>query len=180
MREASATVSRVRTALDRASGEPAIAQAVASARSGDRQAIAVLYARYEENIYSYVLSMIRDRHEADDVTRQVFLRVMSVVHEFEPSQAPFTSWLLRVTHDVAVDHLHQRHFVPREEEVYEPLQQADDSARERPSEREQAPEVIGEEQPNVTVLRHLIGLTPVEQDQLMDSDHAPAARAAAS
>jgi RNA polymerase sigma factor (sigma-70 family) len=162
VREASATVPRGRTALDQPNRDPAIAQAVASARSGDREAIRVLHARYEDNIYGYVLSMTRDQHGAEDVTRHVFLKLTSVIHEYDPRQAPFTSWLLRVARDVALDHLRQPRSVP-----CEPLQQADDSAR------EQALEALSDEQRNVTVLRHLVGLTPGEKSELMDSDRAP-------
>lgn len=154
VREASAARFRPRAPLDQPAGNPAITQAVARARSGDREAVRVLYARYEDSVYGYVLSMIRDQREAEHVTSQVFLTLMSVVHEHEPRLAPFTSWLLRVARDVAVDHLRQQHAVPREE-------------------------VASEEQPNVTVL-HLVGLAPGEKCELMDSDCAPTARVAAS
>jgi len=179
VREASAARFRPRAPLDQPAGNPAITQAVARARSGDREAVRVLYARYEDSVYGYVLSMIRDQREAEHVTSQVFLTLMSVVHEHEPRLAPFTSWLLRVARDVAVDHLRQQHSVPCEA-AHEPRPHADDSAHERPWKGAQAVEVGSDEEANVTVLRHLVGLTPGEQSELTDSDRAPAARAAAS
>lgn len=161
----------MRTSLDQHNGDAAIARAVIRAKSGDQEAIRFLYVRYKDNIYGYVLSMIRDHHEAEDVTQQVFLKLMGVIHKYEPRQVPFTSWLLRVARNVAVDHLRRQRSVPCEE-VYEPLRQADDSARERRWGLEQALEVLSEEQRNVIVLRHLVGLTPGEIATRMDRSEA--------
>lgn len=171
LRDEAATGFRVRTSLDQHNGDAAIARAVIRAKSGDQEAIRFLYVRYKDNIYGYVLSMIRDHHEAEDVTQQVFLKLMGVIHKYEPRQVPFTSWLLRVARNVAVDHLRRQRSVPCEE-VYEPLRQADDSARERRWGLEQALEVLSEEQRNVIVLRHLVGLTPGEIATRMDRSEA--------
>lgn len=202
LREESPIGFRARTSLDQHDGDTAIAQAVARAKSGDQEAIRFLYIRYKDNIYGYVLSMIRDQHEAEDVTQQVFLKLIGAIHKYEPRQVPFTSWLLRVARNVAVDHLRRQRSVPCEE-VYEPLQEADGSARERRWGLEQALEVLSEEQRNVILLRHLVGLTPGEiatrlerteasihglhhrarktlKRELIDSDCGPTARAAVS
>ena len=40
--------------------DPAIARAVARAKSGDMDAIRFLYLRYRNNVYGYVLSILRD------------------------------------------------------------------------------------------------------------------------
>jgi RNA polymerase sigma-70 factor (ECF subfamily) len=138
-----------------------VTRAVARARSGDNEAIRFLYLRYKDNIYGYVLSFVRDPHEAEDVTQQVFLKLMSVIHKYEPRDVPFASWLLRVARNVALDHLRQRRVLPCEE-VYETSHEVDDSGRERRWGLEQALEALPEEQRNVVVLRHLVGLTPGE------------------
>lgn len=153
---------RARTALDQNDKDPRVGQAVARAQAGDREAIRFLYLRYKDNVYGYVLSMVRDRHEAEDVTQHVFLKLMSVIHKYEPRQVPFTSWLLRVARNVAVDHLRRQRAVPCEE-VYEPHHdEADDCARDRRWGLEHALEALPEEQRNVVMLRHLVGLTPGE------------------
>src|SRR6201996_5453656 len=121
---------RASTALEHNDRDPAIARAVARAQSGDSEAIRFLYMRYKNNVYGYVLSMLRDQHEAEDVTQQVFLKLISVIHKYEPRGVPFTSWMLRVARNVAVDHLRQRRSLPCEE-VYEPSHPVDESARER-------------------------------------------------
>ena len=141
--------------------DPAIARAVARAKSGDNDAIRFLYLRYKDNVYGYVLSILRDAHEAEDVTQTVFIKLISVIHKYEPRQVPFTSWILRVARNVAIDSLRQRRPVPCEE-VFEPTRAADDSGRERRWGLEQALETLPEDQRDVVVLRHLVGLSPGE------------------
>jgi len=148
----------------RSSLEPAdreTANAVARAQAGDGDAIRVLYLRYKDNVYGYVLSFVRDQHEAEDITQHVFLKLMSVIHQYQPREVPFTSWLLRVARNVALDHVRRRRAVPCEQ-VYEPAQERDDSGDDRRRGLEQALESLSEDQRNVIVLRHLVGLSPGE------------------
>ena len=152
---------RASTSLEQNDRDPAIARAVARAQAGDMDAIRFLYVRYKDNVYGYVLSILRDQHEAEDVTQHVFLKLMSVIHKYQPREVPFTSWMLRVARNVAVDHLRQRRPLPVEE-VYEPSTQADDSGRDRRWGIEQALEELPEDQRGVVVLRHLVGLSPGE------------------
>jgi RNA polymerase sigma-70 factor (ECF subfamily) len=138
-----------------------ITNAVARAQAGDSDAIRVLYLRYKDNVYGYVLSFVRDQHEAEDITQHVFLKLMSALHKYRPGEAPFTSWLLRVARNVALDHMRRRRSLLCEE-VYDATHQSDDSGDDRRRGLEQALELLPEEQRNVIVLRHLVGLTPGE------------------
>ena len=63
---------RARPAGEKNDRGPAIAQAVTRAKSGDNDAIRFLYLRYKDNVYGYVLSILRDAHDAEDVTQTVF------------------------------------------------------------------------------------------------------------
>ena len=141
--------------------DPAIARAVARAKSGDNDAIRFLYLRYKDNVYGYVLSILRDAHEAEDVTQTVFIKLISVIHKYEPRHVPFTAWILKVARNVALDSLRQRRPVPCEE-VIESSRPADDLSHDRRRELEQALETLTEDQRDVVVLRHLVGLSPGE------------------
>src|ERR1700727_3071207 len=141
--------------------EPAVARAVARAQAGDMDAIRFLYLRYKNNIYGYVLSLVRDAHEAEDVTQTVFLKLISVIDKYEPRQVPFTAWILRVAHNVAMDSLRQRRTVACEE-VIERSRPADDSSHDRRRGTEPAVETLPEDHREVVVLRHLVGLSPAE------------------
>jgi RNA polymerase sigma-70 factor, ECF subfamily len=150
---------RAHTALEPVDRE--ITQAVLRAQAGDGDAIRVIYLRYKDNVYGYVLSFVRDQHEAEDITQHVFLKLMSVIHKYRPREVPFTSWLLRVARNVALDHMRRRRSLPCEE-VYDAGHLSDDSGEDRRRGLEQALESLPEEQRSVIVLRHLVGLTPGE------------------
>ena len=138
-----------------------ITNAVLRAQAGDDEAIRVLYLRYKDNVYGYVLSFVRDPHEAEDITQHVFLKLMSVIHKYRPREVPFTSWLLRVARNVALDHMRRRRSVLCEE-VYDATCQSDQAGEDLRRGLEQALLSLPEEQRNVIVLRHLVGLTPGE------------------
>jgi RNA polymerase sigma-70 factor, ECF subfamily len=139
--------------------DPAIAQAVVRAKSGDNDAIRFLYLRYKDNVYGYVLSILRDAHEAEDVTQTVFIKLISAIHKYEPRHVPFTAWILKVARNVALDSLRQRRPVPCEE-VIESSRPDDYLIHDRRRELEQALETLPEDQRHVVVLRHLVGLSP--------------------
>ncbi|HYB23037.1 MAG TPA: sigma-70 family RNA polymerase sigma factor [Solirubrobacteraceae bacterium] len=158
-RKISANGFRAHTALEPVDRE--ITNAVARAQAGDGEAIRALYLRYKDNVYGYVLSFVRDQHEAEDITQHVFLKLMSVIHKYRLREVPFTSWLLRVARNVALDHMRRRRSLPCEE-VYDAGHLSDDAGNDRRRGLEQALESLPEEQRNVIVLRHLVGLTPGE------------------
>jgi RNA polymerase sigma-70 factor (ECF subfamily) len=141
--------------------DPAIAAAVRRAQSGDMDAFRFLYLRYKNNVYGYVLSIVRDEHDAEDATQHVFLKLMSVIASYQPRKVPFTAWIIRVARNVAVDYQRDRRSIPCEE-VFAPSRPTDDPSPERRWGLEQALETLPDDQRDVVVLRHLVGLTPTE------------------
>src|SRR5215217_1525291 len=116
-----------RRAFDRSpEAEQLALAAVARARNGDDDALRFLYLRYADNVYGYVCSIVRDEHEAEDVTQQIFAKLMTSLERYEPRLVPFSAWILRVAHNAAIDHVRMRRPVPVEE--VRPADTADDDA----------------------------------------------------
>lgn len=135
--------------------------AVQRAQNGDREAIRFLYIRYANNVYSYVLSLLRNHHEAEDVTQQVFAKLPESLKRYEDRGAPFMSWLVRLARNAAIDQLRSHRAVP----VAEPIvaEAADDgSSRDRREILRTALAGLPEDQREIIVLRHLGGLAPAE------------------
>ena len=137
-------------------------QAIARAKEGDQEAIRFLYMQYADNVYGYVRSIVRDDYEAEDVTQHVFAKLMTVLPKYEQRAVPFAAWILRVARNVAVDHMRQRRAIPCEE-VRELDQRKDHGDAQHTSlNLREALEALPDDQREVLVLRHLVGLSPGE------------------
>jgi RNA polymerase sigma-70 factor, ECF subfamily len=144
--------------------------AIARAKEGDRDAVRFLYIRYCNNVYGYIRSIVRDEREAEDLTQHVFMKLVTVIVKYDDRGVPFSGWLLRMARNVALDHLRKRQPMPTEE-VFASDSQIDDGARDRARDFHEALASLPEEQREVVIMRHVIGLTPREiADQLGRSE----------
>jgi len=135
--------------------------AIARAKEGDEDAIRYLYLRYADNVYGYVCSIVRDEHEAEDVTQGVFVKLPARLERYKPQLVPFSSWLMRVAHNAAIDHVRSRRCIPVEE-VRDVDAAIDDAGGDRLEALRTALAVMPEDQREVLVLRFIGGLTPGE------------------
>lgn len=150
------------TSLDESDGcRRRVALAVARAKEGDRDALRYLYVQYADNVYGYVASIVRDEHEAEDITQHIFAKLMGVLPRYEQREVPFTSWLLRLAHNAALDHLRRRLPMPAEE-VLSPDERAAERSSDDAQVVGQALAALPEDQRTVVVLRHVVGLSPSE------------------
>src|SRR5580704_12946766 len=92
-----------------------VAQAVKRAQAGDREALGFLYARYADNVYGYVRSIVHNHHEAEDITQHVFAKLMRVIGKYEERDVPFFAWALRVARNATMDHIRSQRLVPVEQ-----------------------------------------------------------------
>ena len=93
---------------------------VERAQRGDRAALEELYLLHFDRIYSYLHLSVGNRHDAEDLTTQTFLRMLEAIGRFRWQAAPFSAWLFRIAHNLAMDHFRARRRVQPEEEVPEP------------------------------------------------------------
>jgi RNA polymerase sigma-70 factor (ECF subfamily) len=155
--------------------DPLLLSAVSRARSGDEHAIRYLYLAYRDHVYGYVCSIVRDEHEAEDVTQHIFARLAGALARYEPRSVPFSGWILRVAHNAAIDHIRLRRPVPCDD-VRPVTEQDRDDSRERFRDLDAALSTLPDDQRMVIVLRFIVGLTPAEAAERMgrtpDAIHA--------
>ncbi len=77
-------------------GERAIIDA---AIAGDEAALAELYNLYFPRVYRYILARMGNPFDAEDLTEEVFLRVLDAIGRFQWREAPFSAWLFRIAHN---------------------------------------------------------------------------------
>ncbi len=135
--------------------------AVRGAKEGDQEALHFLYVRYTPDLLRYVNSFVQDSHEAEDIVQNVFAKLMTAINKYEPREVPFTAWILRVARNAALDHLRARRAIPTEEVRVTDVGQAQ-MRQERGQDLRHALELLPEDQREVLVLRHIVGLSPVE------------------
>jgi RNA polymerase sigma-70 factor (ECF subfamily) len=141
--------------------EGIVLAAVQRAKQGDDEAMRMLYLRYADNVYGYVCSIVRDEHEAEDVTQQIFAKLMTALQRYEPRSVPFSAWILRIAHNASIDHMRSRRAVPCEE-VRSPELEDLSLARERATDLQEAISKLPDEQRDVIVMRFVLGLSPKE------------------
>ena len=101
---------------------------VERAQKGDRDALEELYLLHFDRIYSYLHMSVGNRHDAEDLTTQTFLRMLEAIGRFKWQAVPFSAWLFRIAHNLAMDHFRATKRVQPEEVVPEPEGSEQDSA----------------------------------------------------
>jgi RNA polymerase sigma-70 factor, ECF subfamily len=120
-----------------------------------------LYVRYCDNVYGYICSIVRDEQEAEDLTQHVFMKLITVIVQYQDHGVPFSGWLLRLARNVALDHLRRRRPTPTEE-VFGADDHLDPEAHDRARDLHTALASLPDEQRDVMVMRHVVGLSPPE------------------
>jgi len=146
--------------LDSDLREGELAGAIARAKQGDRAAVRYLYLRYADNVYGYARSIVRDEHDAEDVTQHVFARLMTALERYEQRAVPFSAWLLRITHNAAIDHMRRRVAVCEEPDAVD--ERDENRSHELAQTLRSALEELPEVQRQVVVMRHVGGYSPSE------------------
>src|SRR3954469_4684465 len=103
---------------------------VERAQAGDRDALEELYLLHFDRIYSYLHMSVGNRHDAEDLTTLTFLKMLESINRFRWQSVPFSAWLFRIAHNLAMDHFRAARRWQPEEEVPEPEDRQDVSAEE--------------------------------------------------
>src|SRR5438045_2037018 len=143
-------------ALSRGVSSDELARLVERGKQGNREALEELYLIHFDRIYSYLHMSVGNRHDAEDLTTQTFLKMLEKIGSFRWQSAPFSAWLFRIAHNLAMDHFRARRRWQPEEEVPEPPGDAE------PSAELEAMQTIGRE----SMLKLIDRLSPEQQQVL--------------
>ena len=131
------------------------ADLVRCAQQGNVGAVGELYDRHHEQVFRYVWSRVQDRRLAEDLTGDVFTRMVAGLPGYRPTGVPFRAWLYRVARNLVVDHYRKE-----SGRVSVPLYHAEGRSGEGDN-----PAVIVEQQLTVErVHRALAGLSALQRD----------------
>ena len=93
---------------------------IGRAAEGDARALEVLYDRYSRVVFSFALRIVGDRELAEEILQEVFFRAWQQGAAFRATRGTFVTWLLSITHNLAIDEVRKRRRRPQKADSEEP------------------------------------------------------------
>src|SRR5262245_29269849 len=84
-------------------------QLIIQAQQGDKDAVGALYDAYVQSIFRYISYRVESDVVAQDLTAEVFLRMVQGLPRFKDMNAPLGAWLFRIAATQIADHYRQKH-----------------------------------------------------------------------
>ncbi len=78
------------------------------ARDYDQGALGELYDAHAPQIYAYLYRCVQNTHTAEDITSEVFLRLLQALRSRQHWHTSLRGWLYRVAHNLVVDHFRRQ------------------------------------------------------------------------
>ena len=148
---------------------------VEQVQTGDTGAMSVLYRRHRPAVLRYAQARVSDWQLAQDITGEIFLRMLAHLPQYRITGAPFTAWLFRIARNYVISH-HQKEdrapLVPITD-ADNSSNPADDPAQQVENEMQmdwvwQGLQQLDETQRDVIILRFLSGLSLIETAHTLD------------
>ena len=79
--------------------------------AGDEKAYRELVERYQGQVYSLALRMVRRAEDAEDLTQETFVRMFRALSRYDPER-PFAAWLFTIASRLCIDHIRRRKVSP--------------------------------------------------------------------
>jgi len=83
--------------------EPSESELIVRAKAGDAEAFSVLARAYERRIFVLALHHARDRHDAEDLSQEVWLKAFRAIKSFR-GESSFYTWLRQITINTFLNH----------------------------------------------------------------------------
>lgn len=103
---------------------------VASARQGREGAYGELLRRYHRRVYALIHRLVRDHDLAEDLTQDTFVKAFDALEHHRP-ESRFSSWILKIANNRAVDHLKRERRLKRRRHDTVPLEPTPDASTPR-------------------------------------------------
>ncbi len=151
-----------------------IRKLVERGQQGERSALEELYLIHFDRIYSYLHMTVGNRHDAEDLTTQTFMRMLESIGKFRFQSAPFSAWLFRIAHNLSMDHFRANRRWQPEEDVPEPHGSEERSAEDEAFQsigRQSMLELIdslSQEQQQVLTLKFVFNFSNAEAATILD------------
>jgi RNA polymerase sigma-70 factor (ECF subfamily) len=145
------------------------------AKKGDADAFGRLYERHAPAVFRFIYAHLNSRHDAEDLTNELFLRVWRVLPDYNDQGVPFKAYLFRIARNMVIDQYRKKNPEIISDEDIEEQNFRDERPEpeeyfEMHLERQEVREYLQqlrEEYRTVLVLRFLGDLSPNETAEVM-------------
>ncbi len=137
---------------------PELKQIIHQAQNGDRDAVAQLYQAYAQAIYRYMVHRVPSTLDAEDLTAEVFVKMVEGLSQYRVTDIPFEAWLYRIAAARVADYyrLHARHPVTDLSDdipEYKPLVEEQILEQQELGSLHDAMQQLSDEQQSILILR---------------------------
>jgi RNA polymerase sigma factor (sigma-70 family) len=81
--------------------------------TGDESCLELLIQRHKKRVFSYIMMVVRDRHLAEDIFQDTFIKVIQTLKRGSYSdEGKFLPWVLRISHNLVIDHFRRQKRMP--------------------------------------------------------------------
>jgi RNA polymerase sigma-70 factor (ECF subfamily) len=81
---------------------------ITQAQRGNEGAVTLLYETHVDAIFEYVRYRVDSKSTAEDLTSEVFLRMVRGLANYQSQGVPFRAWLFRIAANLVIDHYRHR------------------------------------------------------------------------
>ncbi len=140
--------------------------------SGNHSSLEVLINRHKQKVQTYIMQVVKDRHLADDIFQDTFIKVINVLRSGTyKDEGKFIQWIMRIAHNLIIDHFRKAKRLPmidkspEESDVFDNLRIVDESIEDRMITDQIHQDVrslityLPEEQREVLMMRHYANMS---------------------
>lgn len=83
-------------------------QLVAAYAQGDNEAFDALLYRHKDRVYSYILHIVKNRDQAEDIFQETFVKAITTIKQGRYTDSgKFSAWISRIAHNLIIDFYRQ-------------------------------------------------------------------------
>lgn len=139
---------------------------------GEQSSFEILVNRHKDKVYTYILLMVKNEHLSHDIFQETFIKVVKSLHAGKYQEnGKFISWVIRIAHNLIIDHFRKAKQMKTfsndeyETDIFNSAKFSDNTVEENiiqeqiMSDVRQLVDYLPEEQKEVILLRHFMGLS---------------------
>ena len=139
---------------------------------GEQSSFEILVKRHKDKVYTYILLMVKNEHLAQDIFQETFIKVVKSLHSGRYQESgKFISWVIRIAHNLIIDHFRKDKQMKTysnddyEMDIFNSSKFSDKTIEEDIIQEQIMTDVralvefLPDEQKEVIVLRHFMGLS---------------------